>query len=260
MKNLLEFLLAFLRPAVDGDDGAGDAAGDAGAAGGDDKGAAADAGDDQLDLDLDAHQDDDKGGDDDTKLASKDELEAERRARQAERERADRYEREAAELRAKQYRPAPDDETAKEEAKLADPNTPDLEKWQIRSNRAIRQGMTAAQAALAQAEDVRDQTRFASLATTEPALYKRYAPKVEEALANIRKGGANVAREAIYNQLIAADMRAGKFKKKAASPAADPNKKQVDRGRMPGARSDVSGKGQMSNRERLAKKLDGVQI
>ena len=113
---------------------------------------------------------------------------------------------------------------------------------------------------LAQAQDVRDQTAFNQLAITEPALHKRYAVKVEQELAGARRQGYNPNREAIYNQLIAKDMRVGKFKKKAAGDPAAPKPGAVKRGALPGARSDVTGRGQLSKRDALAKKLDGVQI
>ncbi len=245
MERLLLLLALFFRPAVDGDpeDPPADPA---------DPAPDPDP-DPQPELDLDATEDDPA-----PKVEPKEELEAERRARQAERDRADRFEREAADLRARQA-PRQDDEAAREDAKLNDPNTPPLEKWQIQANRELRAGRTAAQAALAQAADIRDQTAFNHLAVTEPALHKRYAVKVEQELSNARRQGFNPNREFIYNQLIAKDMRDGKFKKKAAAPAAG-DKKGVDRGRLPGARGDVSGKGQMSNRERLAQKLKDVPI
>ena len=196
------------------------------------------------------------------RVEPKEELEAERRARAAERDRADRAERELAEARRQPVRQPQDNEVEQEDRKLADPNTTALEKWQIQANRELRAGRTAAQAALAQAQDVRDQTAFNQLAITEPALHKRYSVKVEQELVNARRAGYNPNREYIYNQLIAKDMREGKFKRKAAAAAGDPAPKAgVQRGKLPGARADVPAKaGSMSNRDRLAKKLDGVNI
>ncbi len=242
---LLVLASLFFRPAVDGDpeDPPTDPA-------------PSDPEPDQPELDLDAPEDEPE-----PRVEPKEELEAERRARKSEQERADRFEREAADLRARNQRPSVDEEFEKEEARLKASDITPLEKWQIDANRSLRAGRTAAQAALAQAQDVRDQTAFNQLAITEPALHKRYSVKVEQELSNARRQGYNPNREAIYNQLIAKDMRDGKFKRKDAASAAGAAKSSVQRGKTPGARSDVSGKaGTMSNRDRLAKKLDGVNI
>lgn len=197
--------------------------------------------------------------DPDPKLASSEELEAERRGRTAEKERADRFEREAADLRAR-HAPRQDDETAREDARLAAADTPDLEKWQIRANRELRAGRTAAHTALMQAEDVRDQTTFSRLAMSEPALHKRYEAKVEEELGKARQQGYNPKREFIYNQLIAKDMREGKFKKKAAAAAGAEEKKTVNRGKLPGVKSDVGARGGLSEHEKRRARLENVQI
>lgn len=196
----------------------------------------------------------------DAPVVGQEEVEAARREAKEAKDRAERAEREAAELRTRHAPPPPtNDEFAKEEAKLADPNVPDLEKWQIRSNRNIRANSAAAQTALAQAEDVRDQTVFSRLANTEPALFKRYSSRVEEELTKMRSKGFNSPRELIYNQLLAQDMRSGKFQKKKASET-----KEVDRGKTPGmrgARADVSSKpGAQSEREKRRQRLENVQI
>lgn len=195
----------------------------------------------------------------DPKLASSEELEAERRGRTAEKERADRFEREAADLRAR-HAPRQDDESAREDAILKDPASTDLQKWQVTANRQLRAGSSAAQTALMQAEDVRDQTAFSRLAMSEPALHKRYEAKVEEELGNARKQGYNPKREFIYNQLIAKDMREGKFKKKAAPAADDAKGRTVNRGKLPGVKSDVGGRGGLSEHEKRRARLENVQI
>lgn len=185
--------------------------------------------------------------------------EAERRAAD-DRARVDRIERENVELRAR-LQPRSDAGEDEENRKLADPNTPPLEKWQIQANRELKAGRSTAQAALLQAQDVNDRTSFAGIALTDPTA-KKYETRVEKELADMRAKGQNAPREAIYTYLLGKDMREGKFKKKAAVPAkpgADTS--AVNRGRLPGARSDVrSGAGNLSNRDKLAKKLDGVQI
>jgi hypothetical protein len=257
---LLALLSAFFRPQVDGD-GAGDSA-DGGA--GDSAGAGDDAsdagGEDQLDLDLNADDGnaEDAGGKK-ADLASGEDLEAERRARKAEQERAERAERELAEIRTRAARPAADDETAREDAELQNPATDALRKWQIQANRTLRQNTSASQLALAQAQDIRDQTSFAAICISDPVA-KKYQTRVEQELAKARHAGQNPTREGLYTFMLGRDMREGKFKRKAA-PAAGDAKQAVNRGKLPGARSDVQAKGaSMSNRDRLAKKLDGVQI
>lgn len=211
--------------------------------------------DDQLDLDLDAHADDPDGAD-----AGKTELETAKREAATAKADAERYQRELAEARAQRPAPRIDEETAREDTRLNAADTPELEKWQIRANRELRAGRTAANTALMQAEDVRDQTSFSQLSVTEPALHKRYAAKVEEALGQARSQGYNPKREVIYNQLIAKDMREGKFKKKAAPAAGDDPKKSAPRGKLPGVKSDMNGKSGMSDHEKRRARLENVQI
>ena len=246
MNAFLLRLLAFFRFAVEGDpvDPPADP---------DPQDPPADPADPQPELDLDPADPDPE-----PRVAANEDLEAERRARKSEQERAERAERALAEASVQRQRPVGDDEFQREEAILQDPNKTALEKWQVTANRELRIGRTAAQQALAQAHDARDQTSFNQLAITEPALHKRYSVKVEQELAGARRQGFNPSRETIYNQLIAKDMREGKFKKKGA-PAAAPAP-AARRGALPNARSDVTGRGQLSKKDALKKKLDGVQI
>ena len=241
LKVLLVMLLAFLRPAVDDQDPANpnpDPDPDP---------------DPQPDLDLEGADPEPDPKDAPDPNA---ELEAARRESAENKARAERFEREAAELRVRQQ-PAPqDDEFSREEARLKDPATPDLEKWQIKANRELRANRNAAQAALAQAHDVSDRTAFASVAISNP-LAKKYEARVEEALAKARQNGQFPRREDIFKYMLGQDMLDGKFKKKAA-PTADPSK--VNRGKLPGAKSDVSGKGAASEREKRAARLANVQI
>lgn len=242
MRHWLLLLLAFLRPAVDADpDPEPDPDQDADP-------------DPQPELDLDPADPDPE-----PLVEPKEELEIARREARENKEKAERFEREAAELRTRHAPRPSNDIEAQEDARLKDPATTALEKWQIESNRALRANTNAANAALVQAADVRDQTAFAAIAITDPVA-KKYQAKVEKELADMRAKGNNAPREAIYTYLLGKDMREGKFKKKAAATP-DPKGKTVDRGRTPGARSDVSGRpGALSNRDKLAKKLEGVQI
>lgn len=187
------------------------------------------------------------------------ELEAAKREAAEAKERATKFEREALELRVRHAPPAPNDLEAQENARLADPKTTDLEKWQINSNRAIRQNTSASQAALMQAQDVADRTAFATVAMADP-LAKKYETRVEEELVKARQRGQFPRREDIYTYMLGRDMREGKFKKKAA-PAnpADPQK-GVNRGKLPGARSDVPVKGQQTERDKRRARLENVQI
>lgn len=240
-KFLLALLFAYLRPAVDGDpepDPQPDPEPDP---------------DQQPDLDLDPADPESE-----PRLAPAEELETARREARENKERAERFEREAADLRTRHAVPQHNDEFAREEAKLKDPATPDLEKWQIAANRELRSNRSAAQAALAQAHDVSDRTAFTAISMADPVA-KKYEARVEQELAKLRQNGQNAPRESIFTFLLGKDMREGKFKKKAQAAGADP--KTVNRGKLPGARSDVSGRpGAMTNRERLAKKLENVSI
>ena len=243
LRILLAMLFAFLRPAVTADDPPAD-----------DPPADDPPADDPPADDPDA----DPTADPDGRFPASDpakELEDERTARAAEKERADRFEREAADLRAR-HAPRQDDIHAQEDAKLRDPKTPDLEKWQIQANRTLRQNTSAAQMALAQAHDVSDRTAFASLMISDPTA-KKYEARVEEELAKVRKAGGNARREDAYTYLLGKDMREGKFKKKAA-PA--DQAKVVARGKLPGARSDVQAKGSQTERQKRAARLENVQI
>jgi hypothetical protein len=215
---------------------------------------------DDLDLDLpDAAPDKDKPDGKDAR-PSADEFNAAQAAVKAEKERADRYERELGDLR-RQRGPAEDEVTRRENARLADEKTSDLEKWQIQANRELRAGRNAAQFALAQAHDVSDKTAFAAVAIKKPALFKRYEARVEEELAKVRANGGNAQREAIFKYLIGQDALDDKFARK--KPAADKGEEKttVARGKLPGARSDVTGKsGAMTAKQKLERKLQDVQI
>jgi hypothetical protein len=111
------------------------------------------------------------------------------------------------------------------------------------------------------AEDISDQTSFRSICMSDTTgMAKRYETRVEQELVRVRSNGGNAAREAIYTYLLGKDMREGKFKKKAAAQKKDTETPGVNRGRLPGARSDVHGRTGMSEREKRAKRLENVQI
>jgi hypothetical protein len=241
MKFWLALLLAFLRPAVD-----------------DPVDPPSDQNDPPQDDATDLEDLDATDPDPDPKDEPNADLEAARKEARENKERAEKFEREAAELRVR-HAPRQDDVTAQEDAKLADPKTPDLEKWQIQANRTLRSNTNAAQMALAQAHDVADRTAFASIAMTDPTA-KKYEARVEQELAKARASGQNPSREGLYTYLLGKDMREGKFKKKAAPPGDKPSS-NVNRGKLPGARSDVSGKGApKSEHEKRRARLQDQQI
>lgn len=260
----LAVLLAFLRPGVpDGDDATGaqdtSATADAGAA---DAGAA----DDQLDLDLDAGSTDDATQD---QVDPKVELENAKREAKEAKEARERVERELAEQRVRAQplrQPSEEDRIRAEEDKiLNDASADELSKWRVQSNRILRSNTSAAQFALAQAQDVSDKTSFTAVCMSDP-LAKKYESRVEQELAQVRSRGQNASRESIYTYLLGKDVREGKLKKKSAastsstSGAGTPNS-GVNRGKLPGARSDVrAGSGGLTRKQQLEKRLDGQPI
>lgn len=150
----------------------------------------------------------------------------------------------------------PDPTFAEEEAKLRDANTSDLEKWQINSNRALRQSQAQSQAALARAEDLSDKASYTQKSIKNP-IYEKYHDRVEEKLAKIRAQGGNIDREFLLHKMIGEDVTAGKF---TAKSAASTGTKTIARGKSPGARSDTPARGRMSDREKRAARLQDTQI
>lgn len=199
----------------------------------------------------------------DTEPDSAAQLAEERKARQAAEQRNQEYERRETEARLRsQPAPRSDEEKLREqeERKLADPKTTELERWQINSNRTLRANQSASVQALAQANDVADSTRFSQLAVTKPAIYNRYKDRVEAELVKMRQNGQSAPREAILRFLIGNDAIDGKLTRKKAAPAADTPSSPRGGRLPPGAKTDVQvGKG-MSEREKRAKRLEGVNI
>ncbi|HDR9236387.1 hypothetical protein [Burkholderia vietnamiensis] len=249
MSKLLQRLLGFLFPGV-GDDGAADpgAGGgvdDSGAAdpGGSDPGAggaADDASDDDFDFDFVEPAAPARRTTSDADRLAALEAEVERRGRAVDTSRAPAA-------------PQTDRDYEAEEARLRDPNTTDIERWQIQSNRTLRQSQQAAQAALFQAQDLRDQTLFESKIASDPHR-ARYRDRVEQAVQDERRAGRNASREAVYYFLLGKDIADGKLKPKAKAktPAAD-----VPRGKTPGVRSTVPpARGQTEHQKRAARLAD----
>jgi hypothetical protein len=150
-----------------------------------------------------------------------------------------------------------------EEARLRADDATDLEKWQIRSNRTLRANTQAANRALTSAADMQDKSAFDRLEISNPKVYKLYADKVEKALGEMRGRGQDAPRLALLRFMIGNDVMEGKLKSgtgKKASTTTSETRSTIDRGRSPGARSDVSGKGRMSEQEKRRERLKGVII
>jgi hypothetical protein len=151
-----------------------------------------------------------------------------------------------------------------EEARLRDPEVPDIEKWQIKSNRTLRANTLASNRAMSTAADMQDQSAFNRLEISNPKVFKLYSGKVEKALADMRARGQDAPRLALLRFLIGNDVIEGNLKSgtsKKAAAATELNKSAgVDRGRSPGARSDVSGRGKMSEHEKRKERLRGQPI
>lgn len=152
--------------------------------------------------------------------------------------------------------PAVDPTFQQEEERLRDPNLSDQERWQINSNRTLRESRNAANAALFQAQDLNDRTVFESKVASDPHR-ARYRDRVEAALAEERRHGRNASREAIYYHMLGKDIADGKLKPKAKakSGAAD-----VPRGRSPAVRSNVTGSRNQTEHQKRAARLANVNI
>ena len=161
----------------------------------------------------------------------------------------------AAEAAARQ--PAPvDTEFQREEELLRNPETTDMERWQINANRTLRQTQAEARQAMFQAQDMSDRTRFEAKIASDPRRAK-YSERVEEAIRQERAAGRNAEREAVYYYMLGKDIAEGKLKAKpkaASAPA-------VPRGKSPGVRSDVQGRGRpTTDRDKLRARLEGQNI
>ncbi|PXX15855.1 hypothetical protein C7399_109190 [Paraburkholderia tropica] len=165
--------------------------------------------------------------------------------------------RQADEMRRAAPAPAPTDrDFEREEERLRNPDTTELERWQIQSNRTMRQSQQAAAHALFQAQDLNDRTAFESKFSSDPHR-SRYRDRVEQAVQSERAQGRNVSREAVYYHMLGKDIAEGKLKPKAKAkaPAAD-----IPRGKSPNVRPNVpSGRGQTDHQKRAAR-LEGVNI
>jgi len=178
-----------------------------------------------------------------------DELETERAARRA------------AESRAAAIPTRKDPLYEQEEAELnaARAAGESLKVWQIESNRAMRANKQESTAALFEARDVADKTKFDRLEATHPGVYKRYSDKVEKKVSEFRAQGNLIPRSEVLKWMIGEDALTGTIQPKTKTTKTDAPTK-VDRGRMPGTRSDTSGKGSPSEREKRRERLRSTFI
>lgn len=153
--------------------------------------------------------------------------------------------------------PPVDPDFQREEERLRAADITDTERWQIQSNRVLRDNQRLANQALFQAQDLNDRTAFQAKIASDPHR-ARYQDRVEQALAEERRQGRNASREAIYYHMLGKDIAEGKLKPKAKAktPAAD-----IPRGRSPGVRSNVQGGGRgATEHQKRAARLEGKPI
>ena len=152
-------------------------------------------------------------------------------------------------------RAKPDPTADEEERKLRDPNTTDLEKWQIQSNRALRQSQVQSQQALFQAQDMADKTTYTVKSASNP-LYGKYEARVEAELTKARALGANPPREFLLEREIGRDMLKGNLKAATAKTKAS----AIPRGKPNSARSDTPSRSGMTEHQKRAARLADQQI
>jgi hypothetical protein len=152
--------------------------------------------------------------------------------------------------------PNADPDFEAEEARLRSPDITDLERWQIQSNRALREQRRIAAQALFQAQDLSDRTAFEAKIASDPHR-ARYRDRVESAIQEERRQGRNASREAVYYYMLGKDIAEGKLRAKAKpkTPAAD-----IPRGKTPGVRSTVPPSRGMTEHQKRAARLADVNI
>lgn len=222
------------------DDAGGDDAG-ADTAGGDD-----DSGADEGDDDGGEGKDSDAPSDDEPKSAGKGSRANDRIRALRDREAAAR--RDAEELRAQLQERDRREQEARESARRREeeddkdlPYDQKLYRYAQRRDREVDSKLAQTEARLA---DQADRTSFGVKAATDP-LYSKYADRVEEELAKMRRQGSNAPREAILTFLVGKDTIAARGSSSKQSAKAKERVKNA-RGEPVRARSDVS-----SHRQRV---------
>ena len=206
--------------------------------------------DDDIDLDLPV---DDLPDDPPARQTSRRDDSAERLARlEAEVERRGRL---AAEARLASAPATVDPEHQREEERLRNPDTTELERWQIQANRQLRESRNEARQARLEAADMVDRTRFESKMNSDPRRAK-YAERVEEAINQERAQGRNASRESVYFYMLGKDIAEGKLKAKPKTTKAP----DVPRGKSAGVRSDVPARSGRSDQDKRRERLANTNI
>ncbi len=158
---------------------------------------------------------------------------------------------------AQRNQPAPvDAEYQREEERLRSSETSDMERWQIQANRTLRATQAEARQAMFQAQDMSDRTRFEAKINSDPRRAK-YTERVEEEIGKARARGQQASREDVYYWMLGKDIADGKLKAKPKASSAP----AVPRGKTPGVRSDVQGRGRpSSDRDKLRARLENQNI
>lgn len=157
---------------------------------------------------------------------------------------------------AQSRQPAPvDQDFQREEERLRAADLTDLERWQIQSNRQIRESRTFAANALAQAQEMTDRARFEAKMASDPRRAK-YADRVEEEIGKARGRGQQASREDVYYWMLGKDIADGKLKSKPKASSAP----AVPRGKTAGVRSDVPARGNRTGSDKLRARLEGQSI
>lgn len=152
--------------------------------------------------------------------------------------------------------PVIDPEFQREEERLRSQDLSDIERWQINANRTLRATQQQAQAALQQAQDMADRARFEAKVNSEPRRAK-YTERVEEEIQRARQRGQQASREDVYYWMLGKDIAEGKLKAKPKAAVAA----NVPRGKTPGVRSDVQGRGRpQSDHDKRRARLENQNI
>lgn len=179
-----------------------------------------------------------------------------RRARNAEKERADRLERELAEARQQRQQPRNDGaEQAAEAARVAAMSTEERILYGV--HKAIENHDRRQQIREFQFADANDQRDFRSLIDSRPAL-KKYEKEVEAVLQTVRQNGQNVSRQVILSKLIGDRVLANQGNTKQRKAAAS----NVQRNTVQPARnkSDLNGTRTLNERQAREKRLEGMKL
>ena len=204
---------------------------------------------DELDLDPDPEPEAEPEAEPETQVASK----PARSAESDDAREAIRVAREAQEAVQRLTPPRTDPTFEAEEQRLKNPETTELEKWQIQSNRALRESQQQSRQALFQAADMADKTSYQAKAIGDPR-YKKYEDRVEKELASARSKGANPPREMVLAVMIGRDVLAKQFKA-TTKPAA------VNRGKPnTSVRSDTTGRNGATASQKLRARLENQSI